>query len=155
MPMDQLGLGSPEWGGCSYFPSGEGMDADEAAAALAALGHRVRLDVWRLLRPHGSLGLPAGIIAARLAVPPSSLSFHLLQMARGRVLLQRRLSRQVIYAINDEVVDALFGLLSRDDALQGPPNGLPARQARDFNRQGERGPVGLGDDLAPTVDLGS
>src|SRR5271168_3872013 len=88
------------------------MDTDRAAAAIAALAHHVRLDVWRLLLPHGSLGLSAGTIAVRLAIAPSSLSFHLLQMTHGRVLVQRRFSRQIIYAINEEVVGLLFSFLS-------------------------------------------
>jgi ArsR family transcriptional regulator len=96
-------------------PAGVAQDTDEAAAAIAALAHHVRLDVWRLLLQHGSLGLSAGTIAARLAIAPSSLSFHLLQMTRARVLIQRRFSRQVIYAINEDVVAPLFSLLTGED----------------------------------------
>jgi ArsR family transcriptional regulator len=90
-------------------------DTDKVAAAIIALAHHVRLDVWRLLLPHGSLGLSAGTIAAHLAIAPSSLSFHLLQMSRGRVLIQRRLSRQVIHAINEDVVALSFGFLTGED----------------------------------------
>jgi ArsR family transcriptional regulator len=99
----------------SVSPNGVAQNTDEAAAAIAALAHHVRLDVWRLLLQHGSLGLSADTIAARLAIAPSSLSFHLLQMTRGRVLTQRRFSRQVIYAINGDVVASLFSFLTGEN----------------------------------------
>jgi ArsR family transcriptional regulator, arsenate/arsenite/antimonite-responsive transcriptional repressor len=131
------------------------MDTDRAAAAIAALAHHVRLDVWRLLLPHGSLGLSAGTIAARLAIAPSSLSFHLLQMTHGRVLVQRRFIRQVIYAINEEVVALLFGFLTGEDMHRPPAVALSVRKAGDVvgDRHGERGSFGVGDDLASAADL--
>jgi ArsR family transcriptional regulator, arsenate/arsenite/antimonite-responsive transcriptional repressor len=88
------------------------MEPGVAVAALAALGHALRLEVWRILVPHGPLGLPAGAISALLAVPPSSLSFHLQQMTQGKVLLQRRASRQIIYAVNGQMIDQLCGFLA-------------------------------------------
>jgi ArsR family transcriptional regulator, arsenate/arsenite/antimonite-responsive transcriptional repressor len=94
------------------------VDSATAAAALAALGHSLRLEVWRILVPHGSLGLSAGVIAARLAVAPSSLSFHLHQMTQSRILVQRRSSRQTIYAVDDEMVKALWGFLGVGEMIQ-------------------------------------
>lgn len=94
------------------------MDTFTAVAALSALGHMVRLEVWRTLAPHGPIGLSAGVIAERLDVAPSSLSFHLQQMTQGRVLVQRRSSRQVIYAVNHEVMTALRDFLADGDLIQ-------------------------------------
>jgi ArsR family transcriptional regulator, arsenate/arsenite/antimonite-responsive transcriptional repressor len=88
------------------------MDPCIAVAALAALGHALRLEVWRILVPYGPLGLPAGAISAQLAVPPSSLSFHLQQMTQGKVLVQRRASRQIIYAVNGQMIDSLCDFLA-------------------------------------------
>jgi ArsR family transcriptional regulator len=132
------------------------MKSADAARAFAALGHSLRIEVWRLLLEYGALGLPAGVIAARLAIAPSSLSFHLQQMNQGGVLLQRRFSRQVIYSINEEVVGSLLGFLAGEDAVRPSPGALPALQPGDIisNRQDERDFFGLGDDLAPAVDLG-
>ena len=93
------------------MPTGEEMDPDTVVAALTALGHSLRLEVWRMLAPHGPMGLPAGAISARLEVPPSSLSFHLQQMTQGRVLVQRRASRQIIYAVNGAMIDSLCDFL--------------------------------------------
>ena len=109
------------------------MDSDTAVAALAALGHGLRLDIWRMLEPLGSTGLPAGTISARLGVVPSSLSFHLHQMIEGRILVQRRSSRQIIYAVNSGIIESLrIFLENAGHELNGPaPNGLLARQTGD------------------------
>jgi ArsR family transcriptional regulator len=132
------------------------MKSVDAANAFAALGHTLRIEVWCMLLEYGSLGLPAGAIAVRLAIAPSSLSFHLQQMVQGGVLLQRRFSRQVIYSINGEVVGSLLGFLTGEVALRSSPGALPALQTSDVigNRQGEHDAFGLGDDLAPAADLG-
>jgi ArsR family transcriptional regulator, arsenate/arsenite/antimonite-responsive transcriptional repressor len=89
-----------------------GTGTDQAVAVLAALGHRLRLELWRTLLPHGSRGLPAGSLAARLAVAPSSLSFHLHQMKQAGILVRRRSSRQIIYAVNSEAVERLCNFLA-------------------------------------------
>ena len=47
------------------------MDQRTAIAALAALSQETRLDLFRLLVTRGPEGLPAGVIAERLGVPPS------------------------------------------------------------------------------------
>ena len=107
------------------------MDPVSAVAALVALGHSLRLEVWRMLLPHGPLGLTAGSIAERLSVAPSSLSFHLQQMTQGRVLIQRRSSRHIIYAVNNEVVDALCDFLLAGVMVQIVPGSLAAGQAGD------------------------
>lgn len=64
-----------------------------------------------MLLEQGPLGLPAGAIASRLAVAPSSLSFHLQQMTQSGVLLQQRSSRQIIYMVNNEIIAILCDLL--------------------------------------------
>lgn len=108
------------------------MDSLSAVAALAALGHSLRLEVWRMLLPYGPSGLTAGLIAARLTVAPSSLSFHLQQMTQGRVLIQRRSSRHIIYAVNNEVVDSLCEFLVRGVMIQIVPGSLAAGQSGDI-----------------------
>jgi DNA-binding transcriptional ArsR family regulator len=85
---------------------------DRIVSVLAALGHRLRLQLWRMLVPHGPRGLSAGSIATQLAVAPSSLSFHLQQMTQAGILMQRRSSRRIIYAVNSEVVDDLCDFLA-------------------------------------------
>jgi ArsR family transcriptional regulator, arsenate/arsenite/antimonite-responsive transcriptional repressor len=108
------------------------VDSAIAAAALAALGHSLRLQVWRTLMPCGSLGLSAGSIAAQVSVAPSSLSFHLQQMIHGRVLVQRRCSRQIIYAVNYEIMDALCNFLRGSEWIQLPSSAPSVRLASDI-----------------------
>lgn len=110
------------------------MELETAVGALTALGHTLRLEVWRMLVPYGRVGLPAGIIAARLAIPPSSLSFHLQQMTQGGVLAQRRSSRQVIYAVNNVVVDTLCEFLASggNEMIILPATVLNACQSSDI-----------------------
>jgi ArsR family transcriptional regulator len=110
------------------------MHPDVAVPALAAFGHHLRLGIWRILAPYGSLGLPAGAIAARMSIAPSTLSFHLQQMTNGRILVQRRASRQIIYAINGGFIDSLCDFLTSagGDIIHVPPAALPPYQAGDI-----------------------
>ena len=112
------------------------MEMRSAAKVLSALAHDLRLELWRMLVPHGEEGLSAGLIAARLAIPPSSLSFHLQQMTQAGVLMQRRRSRQILYAVNDEVVGELCRFLSSAGIDQRllPTAPLPVREAGDILR---------------------
>jgi hypothetical protein len=82
--------------------------------------------------PRGSLGLSAGSIAAQVSVAPSSLSFHLQQMIHGRVLVQRRCSRQIIYAVNYEIMDALCNFLRGSELIQLPSSAPSVRLAGDI-----------------------
>jgi DNA-binding transcriptional ArsR family regulator len=97
------------------------MTARQAVAVMAALGHSLRLELWRLLVPYGSTGLSAGLIATSLAVPPSSLSFHLQQMTHAGILTQRRFSRQIIYAVNQDTMEELCSFLLSHEPVSSIP----------------------------------
>jgi DNA-binding transcriptional ArsR family regulator len=90
------------------------MEAAQAIAALGALAHDTRLAVFRLLVQRGPEGLPAGTIAEAFDLPPSSLTFHLQQLMRAGLLTQRRASRQLIYAADFAVMNALLGYLTEN-----------------------------------------
>lgn len=90
------------------------MRSPEAVAALAALAHEHRLAVYRMLVEAGPDGLPAGEIAARLKLAPSSLTFHLQSLQRAGLISQQRLSRQLIYAADFTTMNDLVGYLTEN-----------------------------------------
>jgi ArsR family transcriptional regulator len=98
------------------------MTAEETIAALAALAHAHRLAAYRLLVEAGPDGLSAGLVAEKLSIPPSSLTFHLQQLFRAQLISQRRLSRQLIYAANFATMNSLLAYLTKNccgEAEQG------------------------------------
>lgn len=88
------------------------MDAPAAVAALSALAHEHRLAAYRLLVEAGPDGLAAGVIAERLGLPPSSLTFHLQALLHAGLVSQRRVSRQVIYAMVPAAMNGLVAYLT-------------------------------------------
>ena len=74
------------------------MEPPEAAAAFAALSVETRLSLLRLLMSAGPTGLPAGDLAASLALPASTTSFHLAALERAGLTQATRQGRQIIHA---------------------------------------------------------
>ena len=96
------------------------METKNAIEAFAALAHRQRLAVFRMLVRTGPNGLAAGDIALRLETPPSSLSFHLGQLERAGLIRSHRKSRHVIYAADIEGTRLLLSYLT-EDCCEGRP----------------------------------
>jgi ArsR family transcriptional regulator, arsenate/arsenite/antimonite-responsive transcriptional repressor len=88
------------------------MKTPNVIAALGALAHEHRLAVYRLLVERGPDGLPAGAIAERIGLVPSSLTFHVQALQRAGLITQRRLSRQLFYAADYSAMNALVGYLT-------------------------------------------
>jgi DNA-binding transcriptional ArsR family regulator len=109
------------------------MDSIQVVHALGALAHETRLAIYRMLVEQGPDGLPAGIIAERLGLPPSSLTFHVQHLHRAGLLTQRRLSRQLIYAADFGNMNALVGFLTENCCGQGVSACLPAAAAKPAN----------------------
>ncbi len=101
------------------------MNPPEAVHALGALAHEHRLAIYRMLVERGPNGLPAGVIAERLDIPPSSLTFHLQHLLRAGLLTQRRMSRQLIYAADFAAMNALVGFLTENCCGRGQAACLP------------------------------
>ena len=87
------------------------METAKVIDALGALAQEHRLALFRLLVQAGGAGLSAGIIAGRLGIPGSSLSFHLANLTRAGLIRQRRLSRSLIYTADYAVMSELVGYL--------------------------------------------
>lgn len=90
------------------------MKDDAAIAALTALAQPSRLTVFRLLVRTGPKGLPATHIAEELSIPPSSLSFHLKELAHAGMVTQTRRGRQLIYTANFHTMNGLLRFLTED-----------------------------------------
>ncbi|MEX6723498.1 ArsR/SmtB family transcription factor [Parapedomonas caeni] len=99
------------------------MDAAGVVVALAALAQDVRLALFRLLVRAGPAGMPAGRIAEALAVPNSSLSFHLAQLTQAGLIRQQRQGRSLVYSADYAAMNALVGYLM-ENCCQG--SGDPA-----------------------------
>lgn len=87
------------------------MDAGSAIVTLGALAQEHRLALFRLLVQAGEDGMAAGAIADALGVPGSSLSFHLAQLSRAGLIVQRRQHRSLIYSADYAHMNALLGYL--------------------------------------------
>lgn len=90
------------------------MHSAATIAALSALAHEHRLAIFRMLVERGPEGLPAGDIADRLGVPPSSLTFHTQALLRAGLIRQERASRQLLYSADFAAMNALVGFLTEN-----------------------------------------
>jgi len=107
-------------------------DPTWTVAALAALANEHRLAAYRLLVEAGPDGIPAGTIAERLGLVPSSLTFHIQALTRAGLITQRRVSRHLIYAADFAAMNTLVSYLTENccggEAVCGPVC-APARPA--------------------------
>ena len=113
------------------------MNQKHAIAALAALAQETRLELFRLLVTCGPEGLAAGVIAERLGVQPSSLSFHLAQLTHAGLITQRRLSRQLIYSAEYGAMNDLLAYLTENCCGRGRAH-VPACDAAAILATGDR-----------------
>lgn len=95
------------------------MDTPQTVQALAALAHETRLALFRMLVERGPDGLPAGVIADRLNVPSSSLTFHVQHLHRAGLITQRRVGRQLIYAADYASMSGLIAYLTENCCGRG------------------------------------
>lgn len=90
------------------------LDASHIIRALGALAQEHRLAAFRVMVEAGDEGLPAGELAARLSLAPSSLSFHLTQLTQAGLVTQERRSRSMIYRANLPAIGSLIGYLTEN-----------------------------------------
>jgi ArsR family transcriptional regulator, arsenate/arsenite/antimonite-responsive transcriptional repressor len=88
------------------------MDTGQIITALGALAHEHRLAIFRLLVERGPDGLPAGTIAERVGLVPSSLTFHLQNLQKAGLITRRRESRHLFYAADFSAMNELVGYLT-------------------------------------------
>ena len=90
------------------------MKSAQALTALAALAQDTRLAIFRRLMRAGPSGETAGAIADALSIPAPTMSFHLKELERAGLIVQRRESRNLIYAVRVERMRALLDFLMKD-----------------------------------------
>ena len=90
------------------------METKSVVVALSALAQESRLAIFRLLVQAGPPGLPAGKIAEALAVPSSSLSFHLKELSYAGLASSRQEGRFVIYSANFTAMNELIAYLTEN-----------------------------------------
>ena len=90
------------------------MDERQALSAFAALSQQTRLAVVRALVVAGPEGLAAGVIAERMGVSATNVSFHLKELERAGLIAQRRVSRSILCSASYEALADLVTFLMED-----------------------------------------
>jgi DNA-binding transcriptional ArsR family regulator len=101
------------------------MDESQAVSALAALAHPVRLRVFRALVVSGPAGLTPGVMQEGLAIPATTLSFHLKELTNAGLVTSERASRNLVYRAAFERMNGLLGYLT-ENCCQGAECGVGA-----------------------------
>jgi DNA-binding transcriptional ArsR family regulator len=86
----------------------------KAAAALAALGNRTRLRIFKLLIRAGRGGANIGTLQRKLAVPPTTLAHHLTALTQAGLVSQERRGREVICTSQHQTVNDLLAYVKAE-----------------------------------------
>lgn len=90
------------------------MDNKSAVILLSSIAQEARLDIFRLLVQAGGDGLPAGVIAEKLKVPASTLSFHLKELSHSGLINANQVSRFIYYSANYQAMTDLLAYLTEN-----------------------------------------
>ncbi|MGH8159009.1 MAG: ArsR/SmtB family transcription factor [Rhodanobacter sp.] len=88
------------------------MQTKQAITILSALAQESRLAVYRLLIEHAPDGLAASVIAEKLGLPNTTLSFHLKELSHAGLVTSEQSGRFVYYAPVIEAMNDLIGYLT-------------------------------------------
>jgi ArsR family transcriptional regulator, arsenate/arsenite/antimonite-responsive transcriptional repressor len=90
------------------------VKSKDAISALSALASEARLAAYRLLVKRGPEGYTPSELAARLDLPPPTLSFHLKGLTQAGLVVSRRDGRNLHYSPNLERTNALVAFLTEN-----------------------------------------
>lgn len=99
---------------------------NEAVCTLSALANESRLALFRHLVEAGPAGDTPGRIAERLAMPPSTLSFHLKELAHAKLVTARASARHLVYSVDFPRMAALMTFLTHSCCRGMPAECLTA-----------------------------
>lgn len=105
------------------------MDERQALIAFGALSQETRLRILRLLVVAGPEGIAAGVLADKMEVSPSNVSFHLKELERSGLVSARRDSRSILYSADYEALAGLIRFLMEDCCSGRPEICAPAASA--------------------------
>lgn len=87
------------------------MNIETAVSSLAALAHKKRLEIFRLLVQTGQAGLSVGEIASKTGVAGATLNHHLTQLNHAGLSQSRQEGRYVFHTANFQAMTDLLGFL--------------------------------------------
>ncbi len=91
------------------------MQLNEAATSMDALGHEIRLGLYRTLLRAGRTGMTIGEIQRRLGgMPRSTLAHHLGKLVDAALVSQHKVRTSVISTVNFERMDDLVAYLTNE-----------------------------------------
>ena len=94
------------------------MDKPDVIAALSALAHPIRLDIFRTLVVAGPEGLTPGALIEHLEVPSPKLSFHLKELSIAGLVTAEQIGRNIIYRAAYGRMNGVLGYLT-DNCCKG------------------------------------
>ena len=89
-----------------------GLDEAVVIKGLAALAQPMRLRAFRALVVAGPQGLTPGALCEELDGAPTTLSFHLKELANAGLVSQERDGRYLIYRASFDRMNMLLGYLT-------------------------------------------
>jgi ArsR family transcriptional regulator len=95
------------------------METKDVLTALSALAHETRLAIFRLLVETGPEGIPVGKIGERLSTPPTTLSFHLKELANAELVTMRHEGRFIYCSANFATMNSLLAYLTENCCGRG------------------------------------
>jgi DNA-binding transcriptional ArsR family regulator len=103
------------------------MDTTQIALTLAELGNTTRLDIFRMLVRAGHDGLVIGAIQRRLAIPASTLGFHLRGLVAAGLVSQEKQGRSVVCRAELAVLTGVLRQLETECCSESEDARKPAR----------------------------
>lgn len=99
------------------------MNTETAVMSLAALAHKKRLEIFRLLVQTGPSGLSVGEIAAKTGVAGATLNHHLTQLNHAGLVKSRQEGRYVYHTANYPAMNDLMAFMTENCCAGQSPCG--------------------------------
>lgn len=96
------------------------MTLDDTAACLEALGHPLRLAIYRMLVRAGPAGLAVGQVQARMGLAASTLSHHLKTLTRVGLIRRERQGTTLLCRADFALMQGLVDFLAAECCAEMP-----------------------------------